>query len=467
MIVPIILSGGSGTRLWPLSRKNYPKQFISLVNETSLFQDTITRLPDDATDPLIICNEEHRFIVAEQLRKINSSNKGIILEPIGKNTAPAIAIAAINLLNKNEDPILLVLSADHLINDIKKFHNSIQIAREIAKQGKMIALGIKPNKPEIGYGYIEVDNSDKNEYYNIISFTEKPDLKVAQNYLDSENHYWNSGIFLFKASTYLNELEKYEPEIYDLCKKSCIKTSKDLDFTRLNKEIFIKCPNKSIDYAVMEKTNLGVVVPFEGSWNDIGSWKTLWDSKSKDSNNNVSEGDVELSKVQNSYIHSSNRLVAVNDLSDLIIIDTQDALLVSSKKSSQDIKNIVEKLKNDTRSEADNHRKVYRPWGYFDSIDNGTGFQVKRIVVNPGAKLSLQKHFKRAEHWVVVNGIATITCGEKVFQLKTNQSTYIPIGVLHRLENSEITPLEIIEIQTGEYLGEDDIVRLKDDYDRE
>ena len=466
MIVPVILSGGSGTRLWPLSRKQYPKQFISLINETTLFQDTIMRLPNKVSNPLIICNEEHRFIVAEQLRQIKSSNKGIILEPVGKNTAPAIAIAAMTLLNDKEDPILLVLSADHLIDNNKKFHKSIDIAIRVAEQGKMVALGIKPKKPEVGYGYIEINNSTKNEYYNIVSFTEKPNLEIARQYLSSGNYYWNSGIFMFKASKYLNELEKHEPEIYNICKKSCIQVSKDSDFIRIDNQEFRKCPNKSIDYAVMEKTTAGVVVPFEGTWSDIGSWEALWDSKTKDCNNNVSEGDVLLSKVKNSYIHSTNRLISVNDLSDLVIIDTQDALLVSSKKSSQDIKNIVEILKNDNRSESDNHRKVYRPWGYYDSIDFGKGFQVKRIFVNPHSKLSLQKHQKRSEHWVVVKGVALITCGEKVFTLCDNQSTFIPRGEIHRLENCEDAPLEIIEIQTGSYLGEDDIIRLEDDYKR-
>ena len=467
MIVPLILSGGSGSRLWPLSRKLYPKQFINLVNETTLFQDTVMRLPKEISDPLVICNEEHRFIVAEQLREINSNNKGIILEPVGRNTAPAIALAAMSVIDKNEDPVLLVLSADHLIVNKKKFHNSIAIASKLAKQGKMVALGVQPNQPETGYGYIEIDNSKKNEYYNIISFTEKPSLEIAQSYLDSKNYFWNSGIFMFKASTYLQELEKYEPEIYSVCKKSFINDApKDLDFIRLDEKEFSKCPDKSIDYAVMEKTDSGVVVPFNDVWSDIGSWEALWDSKRKDINNNYSEGDIVLNKVKNSYIHSSNRLVSVNDLSDLVIIDTQDALLVSSKKGSQDIKNIVQKLKNDNRSEAENHRKVYRPWGYYDSIDSGIGFQVKRIFVNPGSKLSLQKHKKRAEHWVIVKGIALITCGEKKFQLGENQSTYIPKGEIHRLENQETVPLEIIEIQTGSYLGEDDIIRLEDDYKR-
>ena len=466
MIVPVVLSGGSGTRLWPISRKLFPKQFINLVSDLSLFQDTIMRLPHETLEPLIICNEEHRFIVAEQLRQIKSKNRGIILEPVGKNTAPAIAIAALNLLSVDEDPILLVLSADHLIENKEKFKISIEVATKIAEEGKMVAIGVKPDKPEIGYGYIEVDNSACNDYYNIISFTEKPNLEIAIQYLKSSNYYWNSGIFMFRASTYLKELEKYEPEIYEICKKSYNEAPKDLDFIRLNNEEFFKCPDKSIDYAVMEKTDIGVIVPFDGKWSDVGSWESLWDSKSKDGNNNVCEGDVILNKVHNSYIYSSNRLISVNDVSDLVIVDTQDALLVSSKKNSQNIKHIVEQLKKDNRNETDNHRKVYRPWGYFDSIDLGSSFQVKRIFVNPKAKLSLQKHLKRAEHWVVVRGVALVTCGKKIFKLKENQSTYIPRGEIHRLENCGTQTLEIIEIQTGDYFGEDDIIRLKDDYDR-
>ena len=466
MIVPVILSGGSGTRLWPLSRTFFPKQFINLVNDTTLFQDTIMRLPKEVSEPLIICNEAHRFIVAEQLRQIESGNIGIILEPVGKNTAPAIAIAAMKLLNDNKDPILLVLSSDHLIKNNQKFHYSIMVAKEIAEQKKLVAIGVEPSAAETGYGYIEIDNSDKSEYYNITSFTEKPNQKNAKKYLDSGNYLWNSGIFLFRASVYLRELEKFEPEIYTACKKSSKSVNIDSDFVRLDNIHFRKCPSKSIDYAVMEKTNDAVVVPFNGVWSDIGSWDTLWKAKPKDTNNNVIEGDVILDKVSNSYVYSSNRLVSATNLSDLIIIDTQDALLVSSKKSSQNINNIVEKLKIDSRSEKDDNRKVYRPWGYFDSIDYGEGFQVKRLFINPGAKLSLQKHQKRAEHWVVVKGIALVTCGEKKYKLTENQSTYIPKGEIHRLENREKNPLEIIEIQTGNYLGEDDIIRLEDDYER-
>ena len=466
MIVPVILTGGSGTRLWPLSRTFFPKQFINLVNDTTLFQDTIMRLPKEVSEPLIICNEAHRFIVAEQLRQIESGNIGIILEPVGKNTAPAIAIAAMKLLNDNKDPILLVLSSDHLIKNNQKFHRSIMIAKEIAEQKKLVAIGVEPSAAETGYGYIEIDNSDTSEYYNITSFTEKPNQKNAKKYLDSGNYLWNSGIFLFRASVYLRELEKFEPEIYTACKKSSKSVNIDSDFVRLDNIHFRKCPSKSIDYAVMEKTNNAVVVPFNGVWSDIGSWDTLWKAKPKDTNNNVIEGDVILDKVSNSYVYSSNRLVSATNLSDLIIIDTQDALLVSSKKSSQNINNIVEKLKIDSRSEKDDNRKVYRPWGYFDSIDYGEGFQVKRLYINPGAKLSLQKHQKRAEHWVVVKGIALVTCGENIYKLTENQSTYIPKGEIHRLENCEKNPLEIIEIQTGNYLGEDDIIRLEDDYER-
>ena len=466
MITPIILSGGSGTRLWPLSRSSYPKQFINLVKEKSTFQEAILRLPNKTDNPLIICNEEHRFIVAEQLRQIESKNQGIILEPIAKNTAPAIAIAAMKLLNDHQDPILLILSADHIIENKEKFQNAIMIAQEIAESDKLVALGIKPTRAETGYGYIEVDNVNKNQYYKINSFTEKPNQEDANDYFSSGNYYWNSGIFMFKASIYLRELKKFEPEIYNACINSTNTLLIDSDFIRMNDNEFIKCPEMSIDYAVMEKTDDAIVVPFEGSWSDIGSWEALWNIKTKDSNNNVTDGDVILDEVSDSYVYSSNKLVSIIGLSDIIVVDTQDALLVSNKKNSQNIKNIVNVLKNNKRSEVENNRKVYRPWGYFDSIDFGKGFQVKRIFVNPGAKLSLQKHQKRAEHWVVVKGIALITCGTKNFKLSASQSTYIPRGEVHRLENCEIIPLEIIEIQTGDYLGEDDIIRLEDDYQR-
>jgi len=466
MIIPVILSGGGGTRLWPLSRSTFPKQFISLVNDTSTFQETIMRLPKKTENPLIICNEQHRFIVAEQLRQIESKNQGIILEPVAKNTAPAIALAAMKLLTENKDPLLLILSADHIIKNKEKFQNTIMIAQKIAEKDKLVAIGIKPKRAETGFGYIEVDNTNNNEYYSINSFTEKPNQQNANKYFRSGNYYWNSGIFMFKASVYLRELKKFEPKIYSACKRSTNALLIDSDFIRINDNEFINCPEKSIDYAVMEKTDDAVVVPFDSSWRDIGSWESLWDIKTKDSNNNVTNGDVILDKVSNSYIYSSSRLVSIIGLSDIIVVDTQDALLVSNKNNSQDIKNIVSQLKNNKRSEVDTSRKVYRPWGYFDSIDFGKGFQVKRIFVNPNSKLSLQKHQKRAEHWVVVKGVALVTRGTKSFKLNEGQSTFISKGEVHRLENCEKISLEIIEIQTGDYLGEDDIIRLEDDYQR-
>jgi mannose-1-phosphate guanylyltransferase len=466
MIIPIILAGGSGTRLWPLSRKIHPKQFISLVNETSLFQDTLTRLPKEALDPIVICNEDHRFLVAEQAREINVTLNSIILEPIGRNTAPAIALAAIKVLNDFENPILIVLAADHKIENKSAFHDAIKIAHKLAENNKLVTFGIIPKSAETGYGYIEIEKKDKAEYFDIKSFVEKPNQKNAINFLNSGNYLWNSGMFMFNASIYLSELNKFEPEILTSCKKSLSNEFKDLEFIRIDKKEFCKSPNQSIDYAVMEKTNKAKVVPLDAGWSDVGSWDALMDSKIKDSLGNVVEGDVTLDQVKNSYLYSTNRLVAASNIADLIVIDTQDALLVTTRDNSLSIKNIVKKLKKNKRTEIENHRKVYKPWGYYDSIDTGHNFQVKRILVNPGAKLSLQKHLHRAEHWVVVSGVAKITCGKKIYNLEKNQSTYIPKGEIHRLENIENYPLEIIEVQTGNYLGEDDIIRLKDDYQR-
>ena len=374
--------------------------------------------------------------------------------------------AALKFINNGEDPLLLVLSADHLIQNINTFHQSIKIAEKLAEKDKLVTFGIVPDKAETGYGYIKANIDNTADYYKIQSFTEKPNQEDAQKYLDSGNYLWNSGMFMFKASVYLQELEKFEPEILSSCKKSCQTEYKDKDFIRLNNDEFYQCPEQSVDYAVMEYTKDGVVVPLDANWSDIGSWNALWDAKNKDKDGNVSEGDVILDGVKNTYTYSSNRLVSVIGISDLVIVDTQDALLVADKKYSQNIKNIVNQLKKNNRPEADNHRKVFRPWGYYDSIDADDGFQVKRILVNPGAKLSLQKHEHRAEHWVVVKGVAKVTCGDKTFSLKENQSTYIPKGEVHRLENTEEIDLEIIEIQTGDYLGEDDIIRLEDDYQR-
>ena len=467
MIIPVILSGGSGTRLWPLSRKLHPKQFIELMGKTTLFQEAVLRLPESIESPLIICNEEHRFLAAEQLREINKEPKNIILEPVGRNTAPAIALAALKSIKESEDAILLVLSADHLIQDMDKFHQAIALATKQAEQNKLVTFGIAPNKIETGYGYIKANISKNKNYYDIDEFVEKPDYKTAKKYVDSGGDFWNSGMFMFKASVYLSELEKYEPEILSACQKSCQTEFYDLDFIRLNEQEFLKCPSQSIDYAVMEKTKNASMVILDANWNDVGSWTALWDSQVKDNNDNLVVGDVILDKVSDTYVHStSNRLVSVIGLSNLIVVDTQDAVLVTNKEHAQDVKNIVEKIKKSGRLESDQHRKIFRPWGYYDSIDRGEGFQVKRILVNPGQKLSLQKHNHRSEHWVVVKGKAQVTCGEKTFQLIENQSTYISLGKVHRLENIEDTPLEIIEIQTGSYLGEDDIIRIDDDYER-
>ena len=467
MITPIIISGGSGTRLWPLSRKLQPKQFINLGNDTTLFQDTILRLPKDAENPIIICNEDHRFLAAEQLREINKLSTGIILEPIGKNTAPAIALAALKLHSSSADPILLVLPADHMIEDINSFHKTIKIAKTLAIQNKLVTFGVLPNKAETGYGYIEAEMDLNSKFYNIESFKEKPNQANADKYFKSGKYFWNSGMFMFKSSVYLQELEKFAPEILTYCKNSLKDERQDHDFIRLINEEFLKCPELSIDYAVMEHTKSSVVVPLDANWNDVGSWESLMSSKLKDAKGNVVEGDVILDNVENTFAYSSNRLVSAVGVSDLIIVDTSDALLVTSSEYSQNIKNIVAKLKDQNRPEAVNHRKVFRPWGYYDSLDVGDGFQAKRICVKPGEKISLQKHKYRSEHWVVVSGTAKITCGDKIYNLEKNQSTYIPKGEVHRLENEGAVDLEIIEVQTGDYLGEDDIIRLEDDYERD
>jgi len=467
MITPVILSGGSGTRLWPLSRNHLPKQFINLIGDTSPFQETILRLPEDASNPLVICNEVHRFLAAEQLRSINVKPEGILLEPIGKNTGPAIALAALKFLKKNQDPIMLVLPADHTIIDVGAFHKSIEIAKSLASKNKLITFGVKPNKAETEYGYIKMNRKDTNIYFEIESFIEKPNLENAQKFLSDGSYLWNSGIFMFKASTYIHELKKYEPEIVLICEKSLDVEFIDIDFIRIDNNAFFKCPEISIDFGVMERTKNALVIELDAVWSDIGSWESLMDIKKEDRDGNITEGDTIIENVKNTYAFSPNRLVALSGISDLIIVDTQDALLISHRKNKNNIKQIVERIKLSGRPELDFHRKVYRPWGYYDSIDSGIGFQVKRISVNPGAKLSLQKHLYRAEHWVVIKGVASITCGDKSIDLYKNQSTFIPKGEIHRLENHKDTPLEIIEIQTGDYLGEDDIIRFDDAYNRD
>ena len=466
MITPVILSGGSGTRLWPLSRKQRPKQFINLIGDNSPFQNTILRLPNETANPLIICNEDHRFLAAEQLRQISINPQAILLEPVGRNTAPAIALAALQLLKNNSDSLLLVLPSDHIIQDESAFHKSIYYAKTLAEKGNLVTFGIVPNKPEAGFGYIKFNNSIEADHFNIELFTEKPSQKDAEKFLQTGNYLWNSGMFMFKASTYLEELEKHAPEILSICKKSLVKDNRDLDFIRIDKNEFTNCPDISIDYAVMEHTKKGLVIKLDAGWSDVGSWESLMSIKPKDKDGNVTQGDVILNNVKNSYAYSSNRLISAIGVSGLIVVDTQDALLISTRNNINSINNIVKKLKENSRSEVEYHRKVYRPWGYYDSIDAGIGFQVKRIMVNPGAKLSLQKHLHRSEHWVIVKGIAKITCGKETYKLEKNQSTFIPKGKIHRLENEQEDLLEIIEIQTGSYLGEDDIIRLDDQYDR-
>jgi mannose-1-phosphate guanylyltransferase/mannose-6-phosphate isomerase len=464
MIIPVLLAGGSGTRLWPLSRKQQPKQFINLLNDKTPFQNTILRLPNGISSTLVICNENHRFLAAEQLRQINHNSKGIILEKNGKNTAPAIALASLQLLD--DDPLLLVLPADHHIENINKFHEAIHIAEDLAKKNLLVTFGVIPTHAETGYGYIKANIVEQKKYYSIESFIEKPNLEESKLFLESDNYLWNSGMFMFKASTYLNELEKFEPNIIASCKKSLASNQKDMDFIRLSNKDFEKCPDISIDYAVMEHTKKSAVVPLDAGWSDLGSWQSLMNAKDKDIYGNVLEGDINISDTKNSYILSSNRLISAIGVSDLIVVDSQDALLISKMKDAQNIGSIVKQLQLKNRPEADHHRKVYRPWGYYDSIDFGKEFQVKRILVEPGKKLSLQKHHHRAEHWIIVRGVAKITRGKETFSLQQNQSTYISKGQIHRLENEQKTPLEVIEVQTGEYLGEDDIIRFDDDYQR-
>lgn len=466
-MIPVIMSGGSGTRLWPLSRQLYPKQLLPLMGASSMLQETVARLDGlDFQSSIIICNEEHRFIVAEQLRESNLNNCDIILEPIGRNTAPAIAVAAFHALNSDKDAILLVLAADHVIKDINAFHEAISKAESLATKDKLVTFGVVPDKAETGYGYIKRGQQINGEGYLVDSFVEKPDSETAGSYLLSGEYLWNSGMFMFKASRYLDELKKFHPSIYSSCEQSVNIIEKSFDYLRLDKEIFSSCPSESIDYAVMEKTDAAVVVPLDAQWNDVGSWSALWDINSKDTENNVLIGDVVLHDVSDSYIHASSKLVSAIGVDNLVIVETPDAIMVSSKDRVQDVKAIVKQLNKNDRPETVIHRQASRPWGTYDCIDRGERFLVKRIVVKPGASLTLQMHYHRAEHWVVVKGTALVTRGEDVFTLSENESTFIPLGVKHRLENPGVVPVEIIEVQSGSYLGEDDIVRFDDTYGR-
>ncbi len=464
----MILSGGSGTRLWPLSRKQYPKQYLPLVGDNTMLQETILRLNglDNLADPIIICNVDHRFLVAEQCQQIDIKNATILLEPIGRNTAPAIAAAALQSIKHANDSILLILSADHIIQDIKAFHEAIRIATRQAQQGKLTTFGIVPIDANTGYGYIKSSKNNNDGAYKVEQFVEKPDIKTAESYLKQGNYLWNSGMFMFKANTLIDELTIHSPDIFNSVNDAVNKATQDLDFVRLDKQAFESSPSDSIDYALMEQSNNVVVVPLDAQWNDIGSWSALYNIGEKDNNGNVIKGDVFTEETTNTYINASHHMVATIGIQDLIIVDTPNATLISSKEKVQEVKKIVKQLQQQNREEQFCHRKVYRPWGWYDSIEMGVHFQVKRLHVNPGAKLSLQMHHKRAEHWVVVSGIATAINGNNTLTLLKGDSTYIPIGTTHGLENKTSEPLEIIEVQSGTYLGEDDITRFEDIYGR-
>ncbi len=475
MITPLVLSGGSGTRLWPLSRELYPKQLLPLVGERTMLQETLLRLDGlaELAAPLVVCNNAHRFLVAEQLRQIDRTAETILLEPVGRNTAPAVAAAAQHWLGAHPEPadadtLLLVLPADHLIRDVAAFHRAVASAAEAAAAGKLVTFGITPTSPETGYGYIRAATGahDAGSPRPVERFVEKPDVDTARAYLESGEYLWNSGMFMFSARRYLAELDALAPAMAAACREACARASADLDFLRLDENAFAACPADSIDYAVMEKTRDAVVVPLDAGWSDVGTWASLCEASSADAEGNVAIGDVVTEDSRNCYVRADHRLVATVGVEDHIIVETADAVLVAAKDKAQHVKRLVEQLKARQREEASLHREVYRPWGSYDSIDLGTRFQVKRITVKPGATLSLQMHHHRAEHWIVVSGTAEVTCGDRVFLLTENQSTYIPIGTRHRLANPGRLPLELIEVQSGSYLGEDDIVRFEDDYGR-
>lgn len=465
-MIPVILSGGSGTRLWPLSRGHYPKQFLPLVSGNTMIQETVLRLQGlaDLQPTIAVCNEDHRFMLAEQMREIGVKPAAIILEPVGKNTAPAVAMAALSAAS--EDDVLLVLPADHVVGNRPAFHAAVEQARQLAEQDLLVTFGIVATEPETGYGYIKAGETRYGTAFNVAAFVEKPDLPTAQRYLESGDYFWNSGMFAFKAGCFLRELEKFNPKMLQVCREALRAAKADLDFVRLDKAIFSTCPSDSIDYAVMEKTDKAVVIPLDAGWNDVGSWSALWDVTDKDDSGNAIKGDVLTVDTTNSYLHSSSKLVAVIGVKDLVVVETDDAVMVASKDKVQDVKLIVDRLKALKRDEAQVHRKVYRPWGHYDLVDCGDRHHTKRIVVKPGAKLSVQKHHHRAEHWVVVKGTAWVSRNGESVLVTENESIYIPVGTVHSLENPGVIPLEMVEVQSGSYLGEDDIVRFEDQYGR-
>jgi mannose-1-phosphate guanylyltransferase / mannose-6-phosphate isomerase len=469
MLIPLILSGGSGTRLWPVSRRNLPKQFLSLTGEGTLFQQTVARtqkLPD-VRAPIVVASEDHRFLAADQLLESGVKGASIVLEPMPRNTAPAIALGALKAIEQDADALLLVLPADHLIGDTKSFTDAVEQALPAAKEGWLVTFGIHPDRPETGFGYIRRAESIGDNAYRVEKFVEKPNLTTAESYLKDGGYDWNSGMFLFKASRYLEELGTHAPQMLAAVRQAYATGHTDLDFVRVDSEAFAKVPDNSIDYAVMEKTARAAVIPVNCAWSDIGSWSALWLSGEHDAQGNQREGDTMTIDTRNSLLRSHDRhMIATVGVDNLVIVSTPDATLVAHRDAAQDVKKVVDQLKASGRTEHSFHRVVHRPWGSYDSIEAGSRFQVKRIVVKPGASLSLQKHHHRAEHWIVVSGTAEVTCDENVFLLGENQSTYIPLGSVHRLRNPGKMPLELIEVQSGSYLGEDDIVRFDDVYGR-
>lgn len=469
-IVPILLSGGAGVRLWPMSREQYPKQLLSLCSDHSMLQDTAQRIaePSRFARPLVICNQDHRFIIAEQLRQIGLTPSAIVLEPIGRNTAAAAAVAALRVVEQDRDALMLVLPADHLIRDTAAFLAVVEVAAAAAEAGHLVTFGITPTAPETGYGYIRrgpaLDGLEG--VFPVAAFVEKPPRATAERFLADGLHLWNSGMFLFPAARYLEELERFEPAVLAACRRAIAEGIDDLDFFRLAPKAFAEAPGISIDCAVMERTQDAVVVPCDIGWTDVGAWSALWEVGGKDADGNVCIGDVHTQEARNCYIRSEGTLTAVVGLDDAVVVVTDDAILVASRDRVQDIKSIVERLKRDGRTEPLTHRKVHRPWGFYQSLHGGERFQVKRLTIAPGAKLSLQKHYHRAEHWVVVNGTALVTRGDEQILLRENESIYIPLGTVHRLENPGKLPLNLIEVQSGSYLGEDDIVRIDDSYGR-
>jgi len=467
-LVPVVLSGGAGTRLWPLSRELYPKQLLPLIGAHTMLQDTVRRLEGLAVAaPVVVCNEAHRFLVAEQLRTIECRPQAIVLEPVGRNTAPAIALAAhAALAGGAADVQLLVLPADHVIRDVAAFQRAVRAAAQAAQAGHLATFGVVPRAPETGYGYIRRGAALPDGAWRIARFVEKPERAKAEEFIASGDYYWNSGMFLFGARRYLEELRRHAPDIADACEKAYAGAQLDLDFTRVDSASFAACRAESIDYAVMEKTADAVVVPLDAHWSDVGSWSALHEACEQDADGNVIRGDVLAEQTHNSYLYAESRLVAVVGLNDHVVIETKDAVLVAPRDRVQEVKTLVARIKSSGRNEHALHREVFRPWGSYDSLDNGERFQVKRLTVRPGGVLSLQMHHHRAEHWVVVSGTARITRGDEVFLLEENQSTYIAVGVRHRIENPGKVPLHIIEVQSGGYLGEDDIVRFEDQYGR-